>query len=1134
MFISAIGITDLLLAVSPIVGWVTFSLLVAGVVFFFATTVLPIFSLDAPFRSPLSDFIIHFIGFMKKHIHLPQTLRRRPKAGDAETGLEDQVGRHEVGACEASEIVRTRIDLDFHILCHLLENADRSTERWLLDQCFEKLPTLALLEQKHPELILKRDTLVYIYIFLAKGCVISQEQTKRLNPNRRQRAVRLCEFMAWFLSLPRSETIQGRLVQRLFHQDGFDALELPKVLAEDSSSVESLIPPLTALARLKHLKSHTVDAIACTACEEASRELKDLTTGTRSAARNQVVQVVTSFVIMHSVCPIFHHAFAVDEKAGLEKASAPSICTASLEILRRSLANLSFTDKKEVEEWIKLVKRWSNGVDPLIRTQWFDKLLEIFNGVPIMVIPTLAVDDGTTPSPLQPTGSSPPSEPLVDSDSDTDPHRQARDQEAPGLDISTPEIHTVPLPSTNIPRDLPKPSSLPAYLGNVPQTPQVPPQSQSYRENLHPSSENLRWRENQRRANISRNTPYPDTQPPPVRPVYPAESSRHFKVDWGANKERPIWSYYVEKGQHSDADFVRDAESTVDSLLIFWETKITREQAGLFCAVVTAFISQTYPMLKADPVDILNSIFQEMQKPGHAPYTPFVVPFYATRVNCFLFAGLFVSMLVALFSILVKQWTRRYQRDLAGISSPHLRARIRHFRHNGVKKWRLFEIVGCLSILMHFAMFVSAIGIVDLLLATAPLVGWVALSMFITGVLFFLITALLPLFALDAPFRSPLSDFIVGFIKTTKRFVRLPRRLRSQQKESVIEDGLEDQVGKMAMGTCETSDIVRSRIDLDLDILCHLLETADKSTERWFLDLCFEKLPNLALLGQQYPKLIVEKDTLIDTYIFLAKGCITIQGTEKKLNPNRRQRAVHLCKFMGWFLSLPQQEKTRARLQQRLLLGFKPLELPQILVANPQAESFVPAVTAMARLEHLFDKESSSDECRVCKKATARLQSRNFATTNVHDELSQVVTSFIITHSDCLAFHAITGYQERITRARSCAESLTIFERFLARFPHAECKKTGEWMQLVRRRREGCHPHLQTVWFDKLLTIIGDVNVSGVNPVSSSSIISQPATTSYLPGDRSSQRNTFSALPPYIRDPPPPFSPPPLPKSRGI
>ncbi|KAG8814278.1 hypothetical protein FRC17_001221 [Serendipita sp. 399] len=431
MFISAIGITDLLLAVSPIVGWVTFSLLVAGVVFFFATTILPIFSLDAPFRSPLSDFIIHFIGFMKKHIHLPQILRRRPKAGDAETGLEDQVGRHEVGACEASEIVRTRIDLDFHILCHLLENADRSTERWLLDQCFEKLPTLALLEQKHPKLILKKDTLVYIYIFLAKGCVIAQGKTKRLNPNRRQRAVRLCEFMAWFLSLPRSETIRDRLVQRLFHQDGFDALELPKALAEESSSVESLIPPLTALARLKHLKSHTVDATACTVCEETTRELKDLTTGSRSATHNQVLRAVTSFVIMYSVCPIFHHAFIADEKAGLEKASPPSICTTSLDVLRRSLANLSFTEKKEVEEWIKLVKRWSIGVDPLIRTQWFDRLLEIFNGVPMMVIPTLAVDDGTTTqSPSQLTGSPPPTEPAVDSDSDTDPHRQVKEQEA--------------------------------------------------------------------------------------------------------------------------------------------------------------------------------------------------------------------------------------------------------------------------------------------------------------------------------------------------------------------------------------------------------------------------------------------------------------------------------------------------------------------------------------------------------------------------------------------------------------------------------------------------------------------------------------------------------------------------------
>ncbi|KAG8804369.1 hypothetical protein FRC17_005979, partial [Serendipita sp. 399] len=117
-----------------------------------------------------------------------------------------------------------------------------------------------------------------------------------------------------------------------------------------------------------------------------------------------------------------------------------------------------------------------------------------------------------------------------------------------------------------------------------------------------------------------------------VHATGPVESPEEDKIDWDIHEETTIWGHYIERGRHYDADFVRDTESTVDSLLIF---------AGLFSAVVSAFISQTFPLLKADTADTLDSILQQLRQPG-SQTKAFAVPEYAIRVNCFLFAGLFV------------------------------------------------------------------------------------------------------------------------------------------------------------------------------------------------------------------------------------------------------------------------------------------------------------------------------------------------------------------------------------------------------------------------------------------------------------------------------------------------------------
>lgn len=70
----------------------------------------------------------------------------------------------------------------------------------------------------------------------------------------------------------------------------------------------------------------------------------------------------------------------------------------------------------------------------------------------------------------------------------------------------------------------------------------------------------------------------------------------------------------------------------------------------------------------------------------------------AKRVNILWFASLTLSLISALFDILVKQWLCEY---LAGDQvSPQARLRIRHFRQPGLEHWHVFGIAAFLPLVL--------------------------------------------------------------------------------------------------------------------------------------------------------------------------------------------------------------------------------------------------------------------------------------------------------------------------------------------------------------------------------------------------------------------------------------------------
>jgi Family of unknown function (DUF6535) len=426
------------------------------------------------------------------------------------------------------------------------------------------------------------------------------------------------------------------------------------------------------------------------------------------------------------------------------------------------------------------------------------------------------------------------------------------------------------------------------------------------------------------------------------------------------------------------------------------------------------------------------AIYNETRRPG-SPTTldqPFQIPPYAIRVNCFLFAGLFTSMLVAMLGILVKQWTRSYQRELAGVSSHHLRARIRHFRYNGATRWHFASIVGILSIFMHLALFISAVGIMDLLISTVPEVGYVAVSVFCLGTGFFAFTTILPLFVLDAPFRSPLSrmlcnikgriqrlkynrildfkHFNIHWSKSSTEADDLEQQVPPSQGTK-DEQALEDHVELSQVQESEENSVVRTKILLDLDIVCHLLSEADKSTDRWLLELCFEKLPQLNLLSKKSPDAFLSRKIIIEVYFFLAEGCMKRIGDDKtEMHSDRLKRAKVLCKFLAWYISLATTREMRQSVDYMLRRnGADPEDLPRTLATDSSAESVVAAHAALGAWKHLARGEETTGTCDICKSEAERLIKPSPApdptsTSNGVKMTKSNATYLLVMHTDCL------------------------------------------------------------------------------------------------------------------------------------
>ncbi|KAI0707961.1 hypothetical protein C8Q76DRAFT_599322, partial [Earliella scabrosa] len=220
------------------------------------------------------------------------------------------------------------------------------------------------------------------------------------------------------------------------------------------------------------------------------------------------------------------------------------------------------------------------------------------------------------------------------------------------------------------------------------------------------------------------------------------------------------WSDCARMMMEYDEAKVRRWKEEIDTLLVF---------AGLFSAVVTAFLVESCKALHPEPAErivaVLELIAAELRNTSHeeSPIGPevetrFVPTHLAPLINALWFTSLTFSLGVAFVGLLIKQWLGEYTVGLMNVSRSRVsrkHAHARQHRHDALHKWRVQTIMSALPVMLQIALIFFLIGLAELFMGFDRKVGIVALSFLIALVAFSLATSVLPAFIEDCSYRSP-------------------------------------------------------------------------------------------------------------------------------------------------------------------------------------------------------------------------------------------------------------------------------------------------------------------------------------------------------------------------------------------
>ncbi|CAE6470796.1 unnamed protein product [Rhizoctonia solani] len=253
----------------------------------------------------------------------------------------------------------------------------------------------------------------------------------------------------------------------------------------------------------------------------------------------------------------------------------------------------------------------------------------------------------------------------------------------------------------------------------------------------------------------------------------PKKTDDNPKNNLAPNAE--VWKTYVKETDRFDQELVDGWNNSLDMLLLFVRLCYSKKtspysictllQAALFSAISTAFVLESTQDLKPDYADTSAQALKEILvavssgNSGESSDVPSVdEPFSPTptaiKVNILWFMSLSLSVAVALIAIVAKDWCYQFMSGRTGQAL--LQGRRRHLRWEGIEKWKMQEILYVLSLMLHAALLLFAVGLSVYLWDINPQVASPVVATTAAVGVFYVVTLFLPLFFRYCPFSTGL------------------------------------------------------------------------------------------------------------------------------------------------------------------------------------------------------------------------------------------------------------------------------------------------------------------------------------------------------------------------------------------
>lgn len=228
-----------------------------------------------------------------------------------------------------------------------------------------------------------------------------------------------------------------------------------------------------------------------------------------------------------------------------------------------------------------------------------------------------------------------------------------------------------------------------------------------------------------------------------------------------------------------DIGMVQVYSDDIETLLVFLSIIPTyfgvnkliydRQQAGLFSAVLTAFVVATYPLLQAGDATVTNQLlaYAISTRSGGSPIPPAINSTISTLlspssttlsarwINALFFVSLVLSLAAAFFGILAKQWLREYLQWKSPLASPRENVLIRELSYEAWEAWNIATTIFCIPAFLELAMVLFLGGLVIFLWtldSTVAIVITVFVGLFLVSAVGFTV---LPIFVQRCPYKSP-------------------------------------------------------------------------------------------------------------------------------------------------------------------------------------------------------------------------------------------------------------------------------------------------------------------------------------------------------------------------------------------